>query len=328
MKKYDVIGIGSPLVDFTVQVEDQFLTEFNLVKGRMHLIDSIKSKIFFDKLKNTKVTSSPGGSSANTLAGVSALGGKSIFLGKIGFDKHGKFYEQSTIDGGIVSRLSRHPSELTGHAITFITPDSERTFATHLGAALQFRKEDILEEDIKESKILHLEAYQLEDVALKEMVIHAISFAEKHNVKVSLDLGDASLVKRNLNSFKKIVEEHVDYVFFNEHEAKAFTGHDNEKALAIIGNYCDFVALKLGDKGSIIRSKDKIHVFPSYPVEVQNTNGAGDMYVAGILYSLTHDIPIEKAGFLASFAASQVVATPNARLDYKINSEEFLRGLK
>ncbi len=328
MKKYDVTGIGSPLVDFTVQVGDDFLVEFNLVKGQSHLIDHNKSKIFFDKLKNTEVTSSPGGSSANTLAGLSCLGGSGVFLGKIGLDKHGEFYEQATIEGGIIPKLSKHESEFTGHAITFITPDSERSFAVHLGAALHFRKEDVLEEDIANSKILHLEAYQLEDKFLKETILHAVNIAKKHDVKISLDLGDAGLIKRNLNDFKNFVGAHVDYLFFNENEALAFTGKTEVDALKEASNYCNFIALKLGDKGSLILHDKKFYEFPRFPVKVQNTNGAGDMYVAGILYSLCHDVPIAKAGFLASYAAAQVVATPYARLNYKINIKDFLKKLK
>ena len=328
MKTFDVVGIGNPLVDFTVQVDDAFLLEFNLVKGQMHLIDAIKSKVFFDRIKNLQVTSSPGGSSANTLAGISSLGGVTVFLGKIGSDEHGSFYEQSTILDGVFSRLSKHETALTGHALAFITPDSERTFATHLGASMLFRKEDILEDDIASSKILHLESYQLEDKALLDTVLHAVKIAKTHEVKISLDLGDAALIIRNLVYFKEFIKQNVDYLFFNEHEAKAFTGKSNQDALKEASNYCDFVVMKLGDKGSMIYFENKFYEFPAFPVNVQNTNGAGDMYVAGILYSLCHDIPIEKAGYLASFAASQVVATSSARLNYMIDVEDFLKKLK
>ena len=162
MKRYDVIGIGSPLLDFIVEVDENVLAEMDLRKGEMHLVDEEKSKEIFKKLENYSVKTAPGGSSANTLAGVSVLGGSAVLMGKIGKDKQGDIYEQKTGEEGVNAKLSRHDSVLTGHAITFITPDAERTFATHLGAALHFRKEDVFEEDIKNSKILHIEGYQLE----------------------------------------------------------------------------------------------------------------------------------------------------------------------
>ena len=195
MKKYDVIGIGSPLLDFIVEVEEGVLAEMDLKKGEMHLIDKKRSRIILNKLANHKITTAPGGSSANTLSGISSLGGSVVFMGKIGKDKHGSIYEQKTINEGVVSKISKHETESTGHAITFITPDSERTFATHLGAALYFRKEDIFDEEIINSKILHIEGYQLEDPDIKSASVHAMKVAKENNVKIS-KIGRASCRER------------------------------------------------------------------------------------------------------------------------------------
>ena len=156
MKRYDVAGIGSPLLDFIFEVEEGVLAEMDLKKGQMHLIDEEKSKEILKKLEKYNVKTAPGGSAANTLAGVSILGGRSVFLEKIGKDKHGDIYLQRTQEDGVHAKLTKHEKAITGHAITFITPDSERTFATHLGASLHFRKEDVFEDEIKTSKILNI----------------------------------------------------------------------------------------------------------------------------------------------------------------------------
>jgi len=326
MKKYDVVGIGSPLLDFIVEVDENILAEINLKKGQMHLIDERESRNILKRLEKHKVKIAPGGSSANTLAGVSALGGSAVFLGKIGNDKHGDIYEQRTTEDGVNSKLSKHDSAKTGHSITFITPDSERSFATHLGAALHLRKEDVFESDIKDSKILHIEGYQLEDVKTKAACLHAMKIAKNNKVKVSIDLSDPGLIGRNLNELKNIVKEFADIVFVNETEAEAFTGEKEEKALHKIYDMCEIAIVKLGDNGSLIKADNMLYRIPVYKTNVVNKNGAGDMYAAGIIYGLANKINIEKAGNIAAYAAAKVVSSKGARLekDFKEKVKKFI----
>ena len=117
MKEYDVFGIGAALMDFLVEVDENELLEMDLKKGEMHLIDEDKSKELLKKLENYNVKLAPGGSAANTLAGISVFGGKGVLCGKIGKDKHGDVYEEKTVEQGIKSSLGRG-SKITGHAIT------------------------------------------------------------------------------------------------------------------------------------------------------------------------------------------------------------------
>ncbi|MBN2224352.1 MAG: adenosine kinase [Deltaproteobacteria bacterium] len=321
-KQYDVCGIGSPLLDFIVEVDEGLLAEIDMKKGRMHLIDEGQSKRILGMIERFRVKTAPGGSSANTLAGVSALGGSAVFLGKIGDDYHGTVYEQSTVDSGVSSRLARHKSGTTGHAITFITPDSERTFATHLGAALHFRTEDVLDDDIRQSRILHIEGYQLEDPELKQTCIHAIQVTRASGGKVSIDLADPALIGRNLEPIRDLVREYADIIFVNELEARAFTGTDDEEqALSQIYDVCEVAVVKLGDRGSLIKAEGKVIRVPIYPVQVVNSNGAGDAYAAGILFSITHGIDYERAGKIAAYVAAQVVGSVGARPDRSLIDE-------
>jgi len=322
MKEHDVFGIGSALMDFLIEIDEDELLEMDLNKGEMHLIDEEKSKKILKKLENYNVKTAPGGSSANTLAGIAILGGKAVFCGKVGKDKHGEIYEQKSEDFGVCTRLGKHKKKPTGHAVTFITPDSERTFATHLGAAMHLENEDVFEEDIAKSKILHVEGYQIADPKLRETILHAISIAKKNDTLISIDLNDAGLIKANLDDFKKIVKDHVDIVFANESEAKAFTEKESEnEALLEIAKICSIAIVKIGNKGSMIKDKDNTYIIPPIKTNAVDTTGAGDMYAAGVLYGITNNIPLERAGKIGSWASSKVVSQIGARLNMCLKEE-------
>jgi len=314
MKKYDVFGIGSALMDLLIEIEPKELLEIDLKHGEMHLIDEEKSKKILEKLKKYNVKIAPGGSSANTLVDIARLGGKVVFCGKVGRDSHGDIYEQKLKDHNIKSNISQG-SLKTGHAITFITPDSQRTFATHLGATLELKKEDIFAEDIKASKILHIEGYQLEDKNLREAAIHAMDIAKKNNVKISIDLSDPALVKRNIGHIRPLVKKYAGIVFANEEEAREFTGQEPEKALDSIAEFCGTVIIKRGKKGSLIKHNGKVYQIPCVKAKAIDTTGAGDAYAAGILYSLANNYDIKIAGEIGSLIASKVVEKIGARLD-------------
>lgn len=326
-KEFDVVGIGSALLDIIYNVDEKILNELRLKKGEMRNVDEYESKSIMKKLSEYVPLIIPGGSCSNTIAGAACLGGKTVFFGKIGNDDQGSLYESKTIELGVLSRLSRHHEKITGHAITFITPDGQRTFATHLGAALHIYKNDLSEEIIKNAKILHLEGYQLEDLEIRETIIHAIKIAKINNVKVSLDLSDASLIKRNYTFIRKLVEEYIDILFANEDEAFGFTGKDPEKALYDLSQHVGVVAIKLGEKGSLIKTKDLMYKINVEKTEVINTNGAGDMYAASILYGIANNMDFNVSGKLASLTASFVVSNHGARLTYdQINRIKLLKA--
>jgi len=318
----DVIGIGSPLLDIIVEVDDEMLRALGFKKGNMHLIDKARSKDLLAHIRDHKKNYIPGGSAANTIAGLSLLGSRGAFVGMIGDDKHGDTYEEGTESCGVNAYLARHDEERTGHAITFITPDGERTFATHLGAAMYFRKPHARLRDVSKYKVLHIEGYQLEDKAIRAAVLHAMEFAKDHGVLVSLDLSDPSLVQRIDSVMRRAVRDWADIVFANEEEAEAFTGKRGDEALAVLGKVCDKVILKLGERGSKIYAQKKTFDIAPHPIEVKNTNGAGDAYAAGFLHGLMQGYHVEQAGNLASRFAAFVTASSEARVD-----EKYYQGL-
>jgi len=304
-KVIDVTGLGNALMDFLVEINDDVLVDAKLEKGGMYLVDENRANELLAGLQQIKHKTTPGGASANTIKGVAALGGESVLFAKVGEDGHGDSYIEAIEMHGVKSRISKHNS-ITGHALTFITPDAERTFSVHLGAALMLGKEDILEDDIAISKVLHLEAFQFEGIT-HNTVVHAIELAKKHKTLVSVDLADSFLIERNLDLFKEIITRDVDILFANENEAKAFTGKSGLEALKQMAGMVDVAVLKLGEEGSFISVNNETSKIEPVKVRAVDTTGAGDTYAAGFLYGYTHGWNIEKSGRLGSLLASKVI---------------------
>ncbi len=321
--KTDVIGIGNSLIDLLIRVDHEVINELNLKNGSMHLVNDAEVKKILARIKSERVKIAPGGDVANTLAGIALLGGNAVFCGKVGDDEHGAMYEEHMKKGGVKTKLAKAKG-ITGKAITFITPDSERTFATYLGVACDLRKDEVDKEDIVNSKFLHVTGYQLESPIIRETTLNALDIAKANGVKISIDLADPRLVERNLEDMKKIVKKYANVLFMNEQEAKAFTNKEAENALEELANFVDIAVVKLGEKGSIIKQGNSVIKINSHKVKAVDTTGAGDMYAAGFLYALSKGRNIKVAGNIASYVSAKVVEQVGARLD-KISKEEIAR---
>ena len=321
---YDVTGMGSALLDITVSVDAALLDEFGFQKGSMHLIDEDSSKAILKRLGAFDLGFSPGGSAANAIAGVNSLGGSALLLGAVGSDDYGRIYISETEKTGVKTHVSVYDG-LSGHAVTFITPDGERTFATHLGAALKFSEDNVIEQDITSSKVLHIEAYLFEIDELYKTCLKAIKFAKDSGTLVSIDLSDSFLVERIYSKMRRTVEEYADIVFANEDEAFCFTGKRETAALEELGRLCRFAVVKLGERGSLIKTDGRVYEISAVKVDVVNTNGAGDIYAGGVIYGLTHGLDVQKSGGIASAAASLIVSSEKARLDKKIDALSLIK---
>lgn len=306
-------------MDFLVETTDQHLQELNLNKGQFHSIEENQAKELLNKISHLKIETVPGGSSANTLRGLSFLGSKTLFCGRVGNDPHGEKYIQAMEANGVSTKINKHPST-TGHAITFITPDSERTFSVHLGAALKISKEDLLEEDIKNSKILHVEGYHLGS-STKETSLHTINLAKKHQTLVSLDLSDAGVVKNHKQIFQETLPK-IDILFANEDEAKALTDLEPEHAVQELAQHVKIAIVKIGKQGSLICQDGITTYIPPFQANAIDTTGAGDTYAAGFLHGYLNNWPLEKAGKLGSLLASKIVEQKGVKIN-NLNLEEI-----
>ncbi|MFC2104538.1 adenosine kinase [Bacteroidota bacterium] len=306
-----VLGIGNALVDIMIQLpDDSTLEKFSLKKGSMQLCE----REFADKINNVTVnfekSQSSGGSAANTIHGIASLGAKAGYIGKVGKDEFGEFFSRDMKEHNIQPFLLKGQND-TGRAMALISPDSERTFATYLGAAIELTDSDLINDQFKDYKILHIEGYLVQNHAL---MLKAAELAKASNMSISIDMASFNVVEDNLEFLKDYVRNYVDIIFANEEESKAFTGKEPEDSLKELADDCEIAVVKIGSKGSLVKSKGQIYRIDPIKVKPVDTTGAGDLYASGFLYGLTNNMPLEKCGQLGSFCAGKVIEVIGSKM--------------
>jgi len=310
MKK--ILGIGNALVDIMTPLEnDILLTELNLPKGSMQLIDNDFVQKLQENIKNLNKSISAGGSAANTINGLANLGIETGFIGVVGEDDMGHYFAQDMIKNNIKPHLYKSPNK-SGVATAFVTPDSERTFATYLGAAMELMDNHLEEEILKQYNIIHIEGYLVQNYDLIKGIIRK---AKNCGLTISLDLASYNVVENNLEFLKELVNEYVDIVFANEEEAKAFTGLEEHDALNVLAQNCQIAIVKLGKKGSIIKKDNRVTTIGIIPANCIDTTGAGDLYASGFLYGFAHNLPLEKCGAIGALLAGNVIQVMGSKMD-------------
>lgn len=296
--------MGNALVDIMTLLEtDETLDILKLPKGSMQLVDFETSGNILSYTKNLKQSLACGGSAANTARSLAELKIETAYLGKIGVDDKGKFFLNDTIRAG-VNPLLKESSTPTGTAIALVSKDSERTFATYLGAAAELTPDDIDESLFDGYGILHIEGYLIFNQILIEK---AVRMAKKCGLTVSIDLASYNVVEINLDFIKYLVSEYVDIVFANEEEAKAFTGKEPEDALDEIAGNCKIAVVKIGEKGSLVKSGQFCHKEGVIVVNAVDTTGAGDNYAAGFLYGLAKGFSLDKCAKIGALLSGHVI---------------------
>jgi len=310
MKK--ILGIGNALVDImTILNDDSILGKFDLPKGSMQLVDNVKSQFIKADTVNFKRSLASGGSAANTIHGLAMLGIKTGFIGSVGKDDTGAFFEKDMKSAGVKTLLS-YRNSVTGTAVALISPDSERTFATHLGAAVELEASNLKSEDFIDYDILYLEGYLIFN---RPLVERACTLAMENNMKIALDLASYNVVDAKLTDFKEIIEKYIDIVFANEEEAKSFTGLPPSEALNVISHSCDIAVIKIGKEGSLIKRDEEVIKVGTLAVQSIDTTGAGDLYAAGFLYGYACGHSLDKCGLFGSVLAGHVIEIVGARMD-------------
>lgn len=299
-----ILGIGNALVDIMTSLQsDDLLGELNLPKGSMQLVDQNTIINALEKTRGLEQTLASGGSAANTINGLANLGEETAFIGKVGNDEMGSFFKQDMVSNGIQPLLLKGKSS-TGQALALVTPDSERTFAVHLGAAIEMVPEDLSLILFSGKDYLHIEGYLVQNHSLIET---ALKLAKEAKLKVSLDLASYNVVEANREFLNRIVKEYVDIVFANEEEAKAFTGKTPEESVEIISNMVSVAVVKVGAKGSLIKSKEgyaRIGVIKVNPID---TTGAGDLYASGFIYGLSKGLSFSQCGEIGAVLSGRVI---------------------
>jgi sugar/nucleoside kinase (ribokinase family) len=313
MSDIKVLGAGSPMLDLLVNVDDSFIDSIDGEKGGMNLVSPEELDSILAKTETQSVTKAPGGSAANTIFGLANLGISTALLGKTGADDESDFYrEQYQNMNGDTSHLKINPDVPTGRCLSLITPDSERTMRTDLGAAATLSVEDVTADDFAGFSHVHIEGYMLFNA---DLTSHILRLAKDANCTISLDLASFEVVNAAKDLLKELLTSYVDIVFANEEEAAAFCGTDDpEKCLEILAEYCDTVAVKVGKDGAYIKRGNESVKVDAALVTAIDTTGAGDLWASGFLYGILNDFSIKKAGELGSSCGAEVVQVMGAAI--------------
>jgi len=299
-----VLGMGNALVDILVRLEsDDILNEFQLPKGSMQLVDFEFSNMVNIGTEHLPKQIASGGSAANTIHGLAQLGIETGFIGKVGEDETGDFFRKDMEVSNIIPQLLKSKTH-SGRAMALISPDSERTFATYLGAAVELSPKDIKPELFDGFQYFHIEGYLVQN---HDLIESAVKMAKHKGLTVTLDMASYNVVEANLEFLNKLLAKYVDIVFANEDEAKAFTGYDPEAALIHFSQMCDIAVVKTGKKGSMVKKGEQKYYIDSILANSIDTTGAGDLYAAGFIYGLVNNYPLDKCGNLGSIVAGKTI---------------------
>jgi sugar/nucleoside kinase (ribokinase family) len=306
-----ILGMGNALVDIlAVTKDDNLLETYNLPKGSMQHVDEQTAGKVYEELKKIGSSVVRGGSAANTVAGLSQLGLKTGFFGKVGNDELGDFYDADLESLGAKSLLLRG-TKGTGRAMVVISSDSERTFAVYLGAAIEMIPEDVNPLIFDDYDYFHIEGYLIQDHNLIETAMKTASLKKKF---VSLDLASYNVVDENLDFLHQIVDKYANIVFANEEEAKSFTGKGPEEALDIIAGKCDIAVVKVGAKGSLVKHGSDVFRIAATDSKPVDLTGAGDLYASGFLYGLSLGKDLETCAKIGTICAGKVIQVIGTKL--------------
>ena len=303
-RKYTFMGVGSPLVDILSHIEDDFLHHhIEGDKGGMEMVNHDDLNIIMNKLSGHK--SVAGGSAANTITGTAMLGFETCFLGKIGNDHIGNLYKEHASKAGICDSRFKYTDQPTGRCLSLVTPDSERTMRTFLGASSLLHQDEITVDDFAEVEHAHIEGYVLFN---RDLALHILKAAKEAGSKVSLDLASFEVVKANHDIIMDLLNDYVDIVFANEDEAEAICGSDDPiLALDQLAEVCTTSAVKLGAEGAWIKQDGERHRIDSHKVNAIDTTGAGDLWAAGFLSGYYKGKDIPTCGYYGSVLGAEVV---------------------
>lgn len=307
-----VLGMGNALVDIITQIEnDEILDSFGLPKGSMTLVDLDTSNFIHAETAGMTKSKASGGSAANTIHGLSHMGIETGFVGTVGNDDMGRFFKKDMQVNNINPILFRTMNE-TGRAMALISKDSERTFATYLGAAIDLSSDDITHDIFEDYDYFYIEGYLVQD---REMFEKALRLASRAGMTICLDLASYNIVADNVDFFKKMISEYVDILFANEEEIRSFTGKSPEKGAEDVSEICDLVVIKLGAEGSFCICKEGMERIGVRPSKAIDTTGAGDLFAAGFIYGQIKGHSAEICGKIGAILAGRIIELIGAKMD-------------
>tara|TARA_B100001059_G_scaffold130469_1_gene130451 strand:+ start:38 stop:970 length:933 start_codon:yes stop_codon:yes gene_type:complete len=307
-----ILGIGNAIVDVICKVEDKFIIENNLIKSTMKLVDEAEFKKLLSTLKIEETVS--GGSVANSIVGLSQLGDKVGFIGKVSDDDLGNKYEEGLKKENVQFFYSKKKETVpTGTCLILITPDSERTMVTFLGTAGKINENDIDTNAVKNSEILFLEGYLWDEGEPKKAFEKAIN----NSNQVAMSLSDLFCVERHKAHFLELVRNKLDITFANEQEIMSLI---NVKKIDEVINFAKeinkLIVITRGGKGAIAINKNEVvECSPKENLQIKDLTGAGDLFAGGFLHGLINKKPTKESLESGTEMSSKVIQIIGARLN-------------
>jgi sugar/nucleoside kinase (ribokinase family) len=312
---YDVIAIGNAIVDVMAPCDEAEIEQLGLAKGGMTLVDTDRARELYDAMGPAREIS--GGSAANTLAGLAALGAKCAFIGQVANDQLGEVFAHDIRAGGIAfDTAARESDPPTARCLIFVTPDGQRTMNTFLGAS-QFLPETALDDStIAAASILYLEGYLWDPEEPRKAMRRAIAAARSAGRKVAFTLSDAFVISRHGDDFRALIAAgEIDILFANEHELAALTGlEDFHAGLEQLAAKVPTVVVTRSENGAhAVSGGEHAHV-PAEPIaKVVDTTGAGDLFAAGFLFGHVRGRSLADCLTLGAICAAEIISHYGAR---------------
>ena len=307
-----ILGIGNAIVDVICKVDEDFINQNNLTKSTMKLVNEAEFKKLLSTIKIEKTVS--GGSVANSIVGLSQLGNKVGFIGKISDDELGNKYEEGLLKENVDFFYSKKKERIpTGTCLILITPDSERTMVTFLGTAGKISENDIDVSALKKSEILFLEGYLWDEGEPKKAFEKAIN----NSNNVAMSLSDLFCVERHKNHFLNLVKNNLDITFANEQEIMSLIGTQKfEEVINFAKETEKLIVVTRGDKGALAIKKDEVvECSAKNNIKIKDLTGAGDLFAAGFLHGFINKRPNIENLEIGTKMSSDVIQIIGARLN-------------
>jgi sugar/nucleoside kinase (ribokinase family) len=307
--RFDVLAIGNAIVDVLARSEEDALVRLDIPKGAMNLIDEARAEHLYAQMGPARIAS--GGSAGNTIAGLASFGGKGAYIGKLRNDELGKLFRHDMRALGVAFGTADATSgPATARSFIFVTPDSERTMNTYLGACTRLTAADIDADTVQASQITYLEGYLWDPPEAKDAFRKAADLAHAGGRRVALTLSDSFCVDRYRAEFLNLMTSGaVDLIFANESELKSlYQTADFDTAVTHLQAMGTASAVTRSEKGAIYVSRDGVVEEGAFPIgTLVDTTGAGDLFAAGFLFGLTTNREARDCLRLGALAAAEVI---------------------
>jgi sugar/nucleoside kinase (ribokinase family) len=316
-KEFHVCGLGNSLVDIFLELSEPDFAGLGLEKGTMRLVEREEQKVLLDRFHARDPRLASGGSVANSVIALSQLGGKGAFIGCLGDDRYGLFYQREFEQLGIEIGNPAIVDETTGTCLSIITPDAERTMRTCLAVSSHLSAKHVDEARIKASEWLFVEGYLFANPETGQHAVRrAIEVAAANGVKIALTCSDGFIPEVFGDPFREALSK-SDLLFCNATEAQSVTRTGSAKeAFARLKDVVPNAVVTDGPHGAHVRYAGREAHIPAFPCEPKDLTGAGDMFAGAFLYGVTHGLPADRVARAANFLAMKVISQVGARLHH------------